>query len=152
MTASAPPAGAGSVSLVVRRLVHAPAARVFAAWTEPEHLKKWWGPTSVVCTGAEVDLRVGGRYRIANSFPDGQVVWIAGAFEVVEPPSRLIYSWALEGVARTAERVTVRFEPRGQDTEVVVVHDRIPDAPTRAQHEQGWLGCLDGLDALLASP
>jgi uncharacterized protein YndB with AHSA1/START domain len=141
------------VSLIARQLVRAPVPQVFAAWTEPARLKMWWGPASVTCTDAEVDLRVGGRYRIANTFPDGRVVWIAGAFEVVEPPSRLVYSWGVEGQgqARAAERVTVRFEARGSATEVVVVHDLIPDAATRDQHEHGWRGCLEGLAEHLAA-
>jgi uncharacterized protein YndB with AHSA1/START domain len=54
----------------------------------------WWGPSAAVsCASAEIDLRVGGRYRIANRFPDGRLLWIVGEFEVVEPPSRLVFSW-----------------------------------------------------------
>src|SRR5262249_47241843 len=49
-----------SEPLIVRRVIRAPVERVFAAWTEPAHLVRWWGPAPVVCCGAEVDLRVGG--------------------------------------------------------------------------------------------
>jgi len=136
------------LSLIVRRTIAAPAARLFAVWTEPEHLKKWWGPGAVTCPEAEVDLRVGGRYRIANLTPAGEVVWITGEFEVVEPPRRLVYSWNIDEGGRPAptSRVTVRFEQRGERlTEVVVVHERIAAAPLRASHEKGWSGCLEGL-------
>lgn len=140
---------AGSVALVVRRTIRAPAQRVFDAWTKPEHLLKWWGPRPVRCSAAEVDLRVGGHYRIANQFPDGKVLWISGEFEVVKPPDKLVYSWRVESGAPSTERVTVRFEPRDGATEVIVVHERIASAAVRATHEQGWLGCFDGLEAFL---
>jgi uncharacterized protein YndB with AHSA1/START domain len=124
--------------------------RVFEAWTRPEFLRQWWGPANVTCPEAEVDLRVGGRYRIANQFPDGKVLWIEGEFEVVQPPNKLIYSWLI-GENPSHERVTVTFEPREAGaTEVVIVHERITDAAARDRHEHGWLGCLDGLGELLS--
>lgn len=139
-------AGERTVSLVVRRTVRATADRVFAAWTEPAHLQKWWGPEGATCPGAEIDLRVGGRYRIGNRFPDGTDVWIVGEFEQVTPPHRLVYTWRIQGPdSRPWERVTVRFEPRAGATEVIVVHERIADAATREGHQRGWHACLDGL-------
>ncbi len=45
-----------------------------------------WGPPEVSCAGADVDLRVGGGYRIANRLPNGDTVWIAGQFEHIDPP------------------------------------------------------------------
>jgi uncharacterized protein YndB with AHSA1/START domain len=132
-------------TLVVRRTIHASPERLFAAWTDPEQLRAWWGPEGVVCIGAEIDLRPGGRYRIGNRLPDQKVLWIVGEFEVVEPPCRLIYTWRLEGISETAERVTVQFEPQGSSTEVVVTHERIPSRELRDQHHHGWEGCLAGL-------
>ncbi|HEY4160058.1 MAG TPA: SRPBCC domain-containing protein [Polyangiaceae bacterium] len=137
------------VSLVLRRLVRASPARVFEAWTRPDELARWWGPNGVTCVGAEVDLRVGGGYRIGNQLPDGKVLWIVGVFELIEAPHKLVYSWRLEPGPDTRERVTVQFEPRAGGTEVVVTHERIANAPLRDQHEQGWHGCLDGLARLL---
>lgn len=138
-------AGPEHVALIVRRTIRTSAQRAFAAWTRPEQLRKWWGPQSVCCTDAEIDLRIGGSYRIANQFPDGTVVWISGEFEQIEPPHKLVYTWRLGKSAQGLERVTVRFEPRGELTEVIVVHERIADQTTRAGHELGWRGCLDGL-------
>jgi uncharacterized protein YndB with AHSA1/START domain len=137
--------GGPAARLEVRRTLKASPERLFAAWTDPRELRRWWGPRGATCPVAEVDLRAGGRYRIANRFADGRTVWIVGEFEVVAPPHRLVYSWRLEPGPQRSERVTVTFEPRGEATEVVVVHERIPDAHTRDQHEQGWAGCLDGL-------
>ena len=131
--------------LEVRKVVRASPERLFSAWTNPDQLRRWWGPIGATCPSAEVDLRVGGRYRIENRFPDGKTIWIVGEFEVVAPPHKLVYTWRLDpGPART-ERVMVSFEPQDDGTEVVVVHERISDTATREQHGQSWLGCLDGL-------
>lgn len=143
----------GELTLVVRRTIQAPVERVFEAWTQPEHLRRWWGPRPVVCSDAAVDLRVGGSYRIGNRMPDASVLWISGEFEVVEPPKRLVYTWRVEGKdppEGAGSRVTVRFEPRPTGTEVIVVHERIDSEQTRADHERGWTGCLESLSALFA--
>jgi uncharacterized protein YndB with AHSA1/START domain len=133
-----------AVVLLVRRTIRASAERLFAAWTEPRHLLAWWGPRPVTCCGAEVDLRVGGAYRVDNALPDGSVLTIRGEFLEIEPPSRLVYTWRMG--SDEASRVTVRFEPQGAGTEVVIVHEQIPNEAVRVTHEQGWNGCLDGLE------
>jgi uncharacterized protein YndB with AHSA1/START domain len=106
----------------------------------------WWGPPGVDCIEAQVDLRVGGAYRLANRFPDGRVVWISGAFEVVDAPRSLVYTWQLDGQASPPERVTVRFEAQGAVTEVIVLHERISDDTARRGHALGWEGCLARLE------
>jgi uncharacterized protein YndB with AHSA1/START domain len=140
----------GKITLVVRESIRAKPERLFAAWTEPEQLKAWWGPENVTCIGAEVELRVGGRYRIGNRFPDGKVLWIAGRFESIEAPRKLVYTWSIEGAGGEPERVTVEFEPLGELTEVRVTHERIADEAARDMHRLGWQGCLQGLQELLA--
>jgi len=133
------------VTLVVRKTIRASAERLFTAWTDPAQLKLWWGPRGVRCTGAEVDLRIGGRYRIANQFPDGRILWITGEYQSIEPPRKLVYTWRLEAQADNSERVTVQFEPHGDLTEVIVTHELISNETLRDRHEQGWIGCLEGL-------
>ena len=138
-----------TMNLVVSRIIPASAERLFKAWTEPEQLKQWWGPESVTCIAAEVDLRVGGRYRIGNRFPDGSVLWISGKFERIDAPHKLVYTWQI-GTDPREELVTVSFRPTADgQTEVTVVHKRIPDTTTRDRHEQGWLGCLKKLASFL---
>lgn len=138
-----------SLSLLVRRLVKGDAERVFTAWTQADQIMKWWGPADVSCPQCEVDLRVGGRYRIANLLPNGSIIWIIGQFLRVEQPNLLEYSWQSGTDPQfdpdAAQRVTVRFLPKGTKTEIVVEHSHIPDAQTRSNHNFGWLGCLDGL-------
>ena len=139
-----------SIHLVVRRTIRASPQRVFEAWTTPELLVKWWGPAGVRCPSADVDLQVGGIYRIGNEMPSGDTVWISGEFEHIDPPNELIYTWQVEPARSAPERVTVRFEAHAEGTEVIVVHERIASEPARDQHLAGWNGCLDGLETLLA--
>ncbi len=143
-----------TLSLVVRRTIRASRERLFEAWTRPEQLLRWWGPKGVRCSHAEVDARVGGALRIGNALPDGSTVWILGEFLEVVPGERLVYTWRTEpGRGGARERVTVRFESRGEAvTEVIVVHERIAEVATRQSHADGWDGCLDGLDAWIGSP
>ena len=133
------------LTLLVRRRISATPARLFDAWTSAPELLAWWGPRGVECTHAEVDARVGGRYRIGNRLPDGQMIWLSGEFIEVEKPAKLVFTWNREGAQSEPERVTVRFEPRGTETEVIVLHERIADGRARDGHEDGWQGCLDGL-------
>lgn len=137
---------ASGIALVARRTIRASARRVFDAWTQPEQLRAWWGPRPVTCSDAEVDLRVGGRFRIVNALPDGRTVTIFGVFRVVEPPRKLVYTWQMDDGTPESSLVTVTFEARGEGTEVVVVHEDIPTEPVRESHENGWRGCLDGLE------
>jgi uncharacterized protein YndB with AHSA1/START domain len=95
------------ITLEVRKTIRATPQRLFDAWTQPAMLREWWGPKGVQCIEAEIDLRVGGRYRIANRFPDDRVIWIASEFEPIEPPSILVYSWRVEPET-TSERLRNR--------------------------------------------
>jgi uncharacterized protein YndB with AHSA1/START domain len=134
------------ISLITRRTIRASQAILFAAWTQPEQLRAWFGPRPIMCVEAQIDLREGGAYRIVNRLPDGSPLVIEGVFETVDPPSKLVYSWSMTG--DPASRVTVRFEPRGDATEVIVEHEHIADQPMRDLHDAGWVGSLDRLAEL----
>jgi uncharacterized protein YndB with AHSA1/START domain len=150
MSGESDPSDASKLVLVVRRRIEADARLLFEAWTQPEHLRSWWGPRSVRCSEAEVDLRVGGRYRIVNELPDGTEIVIRGEFTTVEAPRRLVYTWTVTPGEPVPELVTVCFDPIGDAiTEVVVTHERIASPRLRDSHQAGWDGCLDGLAAYL---
>lgn len=135
--------------LVLRRQLDAPPAVVFKVWTEPDHMRNWFGPSPEFTNPfIEVDLRQGGRYRIAFLAPDGVQNVVGGEFLHVEPPKKLVYTWQWEPPNEHAgheTQVTVEFLPRGGGTELVLTHDRIPDQAMRQSHEKGWSGALDRL-------
>lgn len=140
-----------STALVVSRVIQANPETVFRAWTEPEQLKKWSAPESMEVAVADVDLSIGGRYRIRMRSPEGEEYNAVGSYRVIEPPTRLVYTWQWEekehDVGETL--VTVEFNALGGgSTEVVLTHDGLPTAEARTSHESGWTGVLDRLEGL----
>jgi uncharacterized protein YndB with AHSA1/START domain len=135
--------------LELRRTFNAPRARVFAAWTRPEELSRWSAPGPM--TGqAEVDLRVGGRYRITMSNPDGTARVVGGEYKVVDPPARLVYTWAWIDRPNPAQTVvTVEFHDKGTSTEVHLRHEGFHTEEDCKRHEQGWNGGLAKLVNLI---
>lgn len=141
--------------LRVSRTVRAPRARVYRAWTEGDLFKQWWGRhDGFVIPAAELDVRVGGTWRIEMQAPGGQVAWITGRYLEVDPPQRLVWSWAWEmsegqDWPYTSEigetLVTVELVDRGDETEVVVTHEGFPSDPARVVHESAWNGSLKSL-------
>lgn len=151
MIAKKAPPPPGTLVLVVRRTINASPERLFDAWTRSEELLAWWGPRPVRCTRADVDLRVGGRYRIDNLLPTGALLTIEGEFTLVERPSKLVYTWSVDPGGAPPELVIVRFDRKGPGiTEIVVTHERIESAALRDSHAKGWNGCLDGLTLLVS--
>lgn len=86
-----------------------------------------------------------------TSSRNGRVIWIVGEFLVVDPPERLVFSWRTEPGESEPERVTVRFDPRGSETEVVVIHERVRSLRSKDEHAVGWEGCLEGLAGYASS-
>jgi uncharacterized protein YndB with AHSA1/START domain len=137
-----------SESLRLERTFDAPREAVFDAWTAPEVLRRWWAAKpSWRSPAAEVDLRVGGNYRLTMEDPDsGQKYIVAGHYTDVERPARLAYTWRWEGQEENPEStVVVEFIEQGERTTVVLEHTRLPSVESRDGHRDGWLGCLENL-------
>ena len=134
--------------LSVSQWVKGSPAQCFEAWTNSQSLLAWWGPTGIRCVHAQVDARVGGRYRIGNAMPDGTILWIEGEYLLVEKPHKLVFTWTTSADS-AVEQVSVCFEACDGGTEVIVTHERIPSGQKREQHELGWKGCLSGLSRYL---
>ena len=82
-------------SLTLRR--HYPVApeKVWRAWADPQALKAWFGPEEIVAVPlAEVDLRVGGRFRVAMRAADGETHDVSGTYLELVPNRKLVFSWA----------------------------------------------------------
>ena len=147
---------AEDITLEIKRLIKAPRERVFEAWTDPEQLKKWFGPDEeLVVPLAKVDLRVGGKYRIQMKRLDGEFHTAVGTYREVRPPERLVFTWAWEkdgsepdfGEVEPSEMlVTLEFRARGKQTELVLTQEKFASVESRDRHEQGWTGCFDKLE------
>lgn len=137
----------------ITRLIDAPREDVFRAWTDPEQLRKWWGPGEFTCSEAEVDLRAGGRYRLAMQPSSGEPFIVGGTYREIEPPAKLVYTWRWEtGPAADGSEslVSVEFNLRGGGTEVILTHTDFPESHGPAPYEMGWEGGLDKFEALVA--
>ena len=132
------------------RIIRADRQTVFEAWTTPDSIKQWWGPPPFTCPVAEIDLRVGGAYRLANLGRDGETIWISGTFTCVERPRELAYTWQLSTQPSGPSLVRVRFLDHPEGTEVRLHHERFANAAVRDQHVDGWNGCLEKLAAYIS--
>jgi len=126
---------------------------VFDAWTNPEVLTRWWAmrPTWT-SPGCEVDLRVGGRYRLQmQDDVTGQIYAVGGEYREIERPRRLVYTWRLDEAsslhAGHVSLVTIEFVPHGDRTTVLLEHGELPSAESVAAHSAGWHGMFDNLGA-----
>jgi uncharacterized protein YndB with AHSA1/START domain len=139
--------------LVLERSFAAAPVEVFDAWTCPEVLARWWtaypGWTASVC---EVELRVGGSYRLGMRDRDGREYVVTGEYREVERPSRLVYTWcwqADELHPGHVSLVTVQFTAEDDGTVVTLVHSGLPSRESRARHARGWSGTLAKLTQLI---
>ncbi len=146
-------ADSGEMTLHLERVLPAPRSRVFTAHTEPDELAKWWGPKGFTAPSVEVDLRVGGSYRIAMQPPNGDPFYLSGEFREVDPPTRLAYTFRWEDPDPDDREtvVTLALGDLGESTELIVDQGVFATEGRRALHEQGWTEALDRLQALISS-
>lgn len=140
-------------TLILKRTFAASREIVFKAWTDPNALRKWFHIDETWSTPIqEIDLRVGGKYRLAMQPPDRDTPYIVqGTYREVEPPEKLVYTWSWEGEDPYDTLVTVLFHDLGDSTEVELKHEQFPNIEERDKHNEGWAGCLEQLAKLLQS-
>ena len=141
-------------SLSIVREIAAPPERVFEALTRPDDIVRWFGPSAdIVVDVADVDLVIGGRWRIAMRTPDGESHGISGCFVEIDRPRRLAMTWAWQSKpdAVTLVEYELSAKPVGgrAGTRLVLIHSGFTAEPVRDRHEQGWQGTLSRLAGLL---
>ncbi|MGN6571686.1 MAG: SRPBCC family protein [Pseudolabrys sp.] len=138
-------------SLTIRRRFKAPPARVYAAWTEPAQIARWFGPGKVEILDAVFETRAGGRFAIAARSPDtGEAHNVSGTVKEARTNEKVVYTWAWQSTPDRVSLVTVEFKPDGDGTMLVLTHEQFVDEPARDRHNMGWTGALDKLEAYLA--
>ena len=151
-----PAVQAETQDLVISRLVRAPRAALWRAWTEPDLLKQWWCPKPWTTEVRAFDLRPGGSFHTFMQGPDGGTSDNPGCFLDVQPQSRIVFTSQLVGgwrphtpwMAFTAI-VTLADEGEGTRYVATVMH---PDKATSDRHEElgffdGWNTCISQLEA-----
>jgi uncharacterized protein YndB with AHSA1/START domain len=139
----------------VARTFSAPRERVFRAWTEPESVRRWFGSSLGPPVNVEADVRRGGSYRITVKMPPtGRKAHVVGTYLEVDPPRRLVYTFAWERMPILAfgmgdSKVTVDFREVGGGTEIRLTHELLDRRRLRSFHRWGWNASLDRLARLL---
>jgi uncharacterized protein YndB with AHSA1/START domain len=142
---------ASKPSLALKRRLKAPPQKVYEAWTQPEKMIRWWGVTGHEKTPiAEADLRVGGRFRVQFWTPDGEHQSVSGIYREIEPPTKLVFTWAWRTTPERESQVTVDIKPDPDGSILTLTHEQFFDEKARDDHRRGWGGALDNLERLFA--
>jgi uncharacterized protein YndB with AHSA1/START domain len=162
--------GVGSEDFIMTRVFDAPRELVWKAFTDPEHMKHWWGPKGFAVRFAKMDFRPGGTYHYCMTSPDGHEMWGKFVYREIIAPERIVLvnsfsdenggltrhpmspTWPLEMLSTFTftERdgkttFTIRWSPlNASETERKTFEDG------RKGMQQGWGGTLDQLAAYLA--
>jgi uncharacterized protein YndB with AHSA1/START domain len=157
---------------VISRVLNAPRDLVWKCFTDPAHMKQWWGPKGVKVVKSEMDLRPGGTYLYGMQMPDGPVMWGKFVYREIVPPSKLVFinsfsdenrgltrhpmspTWPMEllstftfeeaGPGKT--KFTIRWSPHNATAEERKTFDA-----GQASMNQGWSGTLEQLENYLAT-
>ena len=153
------------LTLVITRVFDAPRRLVFQAWTEPERVKRWWGPKDFTTPVCEIDLRPGGVFRTCMRSSEGQDFWSQGVYREIVEPERIVCTdsfadengnpvspehygmspdWPAEAL------ITATFTEHAGKTRLTVQHAPLPPGRERDMCEQGWSESLDKLADYLA--
>jgi uncharacterized protein YndB with AHSA1/START domain len=135
-------------TLRLERLIASPPEILFALWTEPAQLVRWWAPEGYEPSVDALDTRPGGRWRTTLRRSDGSVLATSGVYRVVEPPRLLAFSWAWEdegGTRGHETEVVVNFEAAPGGTRLLLVQRRFASKQARDNHTNGWSASFDRL-------
>jgi len=151
--------------LVIERVFDAPVQLVWEAWTDPEHLKRWFGPKDFTAPVIKNDLRVGGKYLYCMRSPEGKEYWSTGFYREVVEFERIVASdsfadadgnvvpashYGMPGDFPLEMIATVTFEDLGGKTKITINQAGMP-AGMQEMAGTGWNQSLDKLAAHLAA-
>ncbi len=138
--------------LTLTRRLHARPEKVYAAWADPLNLVQWFAQTQAKpgSLEADLDVRVGGRYRISWSDAKGEHFEVGGVYREVVPNQRLQFTWAWHSTPERESLVTVQLKPDDAGTLLIFDHEQFADETARDNHKRGWSTFFDGLEKFVA--
>ena len=134
--------------LVITRVFDAPRALVFKVWTDPRHLKNWFGPKDYPAVQMNADIRPGGAWRAClkstGSDPD---LWVGGVYREIVAPERLVFTfaWEEEGERGLETVVTLTFTVEAGKTRMTLRQAPFQSTEQRDGHSYGWNSSFDRL-------
>jgi uncharacterized protein YndB with AHSA1/START domain len=146
--------------VVIERVFDAPRELVWQAWTDPEHFKRWYGPTGFTLPTCEIDLREGGSHLWGMRSPDGFEMFTTGVYQEIVPLERFVVTEVsadkdgnvvpMMGDAPMETLLTVTLEDLGDGkTKVTLQQTGFPDPNMAAGAGGGWNQAFDKLEAAL---
>ncbi len=151
--------------VLITRVFAAPKEVVWRAWTDPEYVRRWWGPKEFTAPYANIDLRVGGSYLYCKRSPDGKEYWSTGKYKEITPNERIVATdsfsdsagniipaafYGMKGIWPKELVVTVTFEEQDGQTKLTLRHSGFPTDGDAAMTREGWSTSLDKLADELA--
>jgi uncharacterized protein YndB with AHSA1/START domain len=140
--------------LIITRVFDAPRSLVFEAWTQPEHLARWWGPQGFTTIAGEMDVRPGGAWFRVMRSPEGALYTKRGIYREIVAPERLVFTYvneAADGTLDAETLVTVTFEEQGAGTRLTLHHTGFESVESRDAHQGGWTSCMERFAEYLAA-
>lgn len=140
--------------LTITRVFDAPRHLVFKAWSAPEHLARWWGPSGYTLPVCEMDFRPGGAYRYCMRSPEGKESRVRGVFREIVGPERLVMSGGWEdehGKVGHQTTTTIIFEDLGGKTRLTLHTGVFESVASRDSHRGGWNASIERLAEYLAT-
>ena len=129
----------------IRRRVKASAEQIFDLWTKPDLMVRWMSPfAGAVDCKASCDLRPGGAFSLVMSSKESSRE-VSGTYVQVDRPRKLVFTWVGPLTNNLNTLVTVELNPRGDETDLVLTHERLPTPAIREGHTMGWGHILDHL-------
>ncbi len=135
----------------IRRRLRAPAEQIFDLWTKPDLMVRWMSPfPGAVHCKASCDLRPGGTFSLVMSSGDSNRE-VSGAYVEIDRPRKLVFTWMGPLTNNVNTLVTVELHPLGDETDLVLTHERLPTPAICEGHTRGWGHILDHLAEMVSN-
>jgi uncharacterized protein YndB with AHSA1/START domain len=144
--------GEKSRTLRLVRTFDASPELVYRAWTDPDVMKKWFAPQGMSTPIAEVDPKVGGKYRIGMKSADGELYVTTGTYREIKPSEKLVLTWQWENSPSDSPDtlLTLEFRKAGPHTELTLTHENFATEELVKDHQEGWEGALSKLTEIIS--
>jgi uncharacterized protein YndB with AHSA1/START domain len=153
--------------MVIARVFDAPRELVWKAWTDPNYVMQWWGPTGFTAPVCQMDLRVGGKLLICMKTPDGQEFWNGGEYHEIVPHEKIVSSmyfsdskgnkvgpeqYGIEHEAIDGAYDVTHFEDLGNgQTKLTFIGNETMESATASGQVEGWNQILDKFATVVAA-
>jgi uncharacterized protein YndB with AHSA1/START domain len=129
----------------IRRRVKARAEQIFDLWTKPDLMVRWMSPfPGAVDCKASCDLRPGGAFSLVMLSRESSRE-VSGTYVEIDRPRKLVFTWMSPLTNNVNTLVTLELNPRGDETDLVLTHERLPTQAIHEGHTKGWGNILDHL-------